>query len=390
MTRSSRSSARSLALALAGGAAGALLGYGVARWAAQHGTLRPLLDALGPADLLALPLIYLLVIAVHELGHLAGGISRGMRFLILIVGPFRLTRTVEGLRFDWFWNAGTLGGLAAALPDPAHPAEPQLRRLILGGPLASLLLAALGVAVTLAFEGRIGAYGTLVAAFSSLIFLLTATPFRAGGFLSDGMQYLEMLRGGESVRVRVLLTGLIGQSMGGTRPGELDAGALQQALDSPDREPLRRLSTALLAYLHAWDRGDIATAGQHLDEVEAGIDQYPDGFRQSLAIELSLFAALERGHGAGATTWLARAKGGVVDAARRSLAEGAVHWLQGDSASASAKVRQGLSQLPRSSDPGLAAMTRVQLQRLQSRIESTAPVTSRSPTASIMPAGNGP
>jgi len=39
-------------------------------------------------DLLALPVLILIVLATHEIGHLVGGLSQGMRFLLLIVGPF--------------------------------------------------------------------------------------------------------------------------------------------------------------------------------------------------------------------------------------------------------------------------------------------------------------
>lgn len=355
--------------ALFTGGLGALAGFLVMRWVAQSGSLRPLLDVLGPWDLLVLPLLYLLVIAIHELGHLAGGISRGMRFLILIVGPLRFTRGADGIRFDWFWNLGTLGGLAAAVPDPEKPAEPQLRRLILGGPMASLLLALLAALLALQLDGRPGAYAVLISAFSALIFLLTATPFRAGGFLSDGMQYLEMLRGGEAVRSRVLLTALIGQSMSGVRPRDTDGTILQQVLDSSDREPLRRLSAELLAFFRSWDSGDIAAAEIHLLAIENGIDDYPDGFRQVLAIELALFDALQRGDAAGSRGWMQRAKGGVVDGSRRGLAEAATAFVEGDTSRARQALDQAMSALRRASDPGVAVMTRDQLVGLQSRLE---------------------
>lgn len=355
--------------ALFTGGLGVLLGFFGVRWVAQNGSLRPLLDALGPYDLLALPLLYLMVIAIHELGHLAGGMSRGMRFLILIVGPLRFTRGADGIRFDWFWNAGTLGGLAAAVPDPEKPAEPQLRRLMLGGPLASLLLALFAALLALQLDGRPGAYAVLISAFSALIFLLTATPFRAGGFLSDGMQYLEMLRGGEAVRSRILLTALLGQSMSGVRPRDTDGEILRQVLDSPDREPLRRLSAELLAFLRNWDSGVVDAAEIHLLAIESGIDDYPDGFRQVLAIELALFAALQRGDAASARAWMQRAKGGVVDEARRELAEAATAFVEGDNSITRQALDRGLSRLRQASDSGLAVMTRDQLAALQSRLK---------------------
>ena len=37
-----------------------------------------------------------------------------MRFLLFIVGPFQLSRSQSGIRFNWLFNLGTFGGLAAA------------------------------------------------------------------------------------------------------------------------------------------------------------------------------------------------------------------------------------------------------------------------------------
>ncbi len=181
------------------GAGGAVIGYLFGKSVAGTPWLRQHFEALGAVDLLLLPVLILLVLATHEVGHLLGGFSRGMRFLLLIVGPFQWTRSQGGIHFKWVFNLGTMGGIAAATPDPAAPLAPQLRRLIIGGPLASLVLAVIGLAMALGFEGRAGAYGVIIGALSLLIFLVTAAPLRAGGFMSDGMQLLELRRGGAAV-----------------------------------------------------------------------------------------------------------------------------------------------------------------------------------------------
>ena len=121
------------------------------------------------------------------------------------------TSGAQGLLNDkWVFNLGTMGGIAAATPDPSAPLAPQLKRLIIGGPLASLVLAVVGLALALGFEGRAGAYGVIVGAMSLLIFLVTATPLRAGGFMSDGLQYLELRRGGAAVNERQVLLRMMG------------------------------------------------------------------------------------------------------------------------------------------------------------------------------------
>ena len=103
------------------GAGGAVIGYLFGKYAAGLPCLRQHFEALGAVDLLLLPVLILLVLATHEVGHLLGGFSRGMRFLLLIVGPFQWTRSPGGIHFKWVFNLGTMGGIAAATPDPAAP-----------------------------------------------------------------------------------------------------------------------------------------------------------------------------------------------------------------------------------------------------------------------------
>ena len=277
-------------------------------------------DALLWWDLLLLPLSFLLVLAVHEAGHLLGGFRKGMRFLLYIVGPFQLTRTASGIRFNWIFNLGTFGGLAAATPDPGRPIRPQFLSLIAGGPLASLALAALGFALFLLLDGRGAAHALIIALFSALIFIVTAVPSRAGGFMSDGMQFIEVLRGGDAVLERQQLTGLMAQSMAGIRPRDWAAEWLEPAAQAGAGDPMRRVAVRMMAMLMAEDRGQTASADAHADWLAEHTDDYPQGFRQSLTLELCLHA-LSRGNLTAAKMWMAQSKGGVVDKARRALAE---------------------------------------------------------------------
>lgn len=185
---------KALVAALLMGGAGAASGFLLAKYGMDMPAVRASLKSLSVWDLLMLPVLVVMVLAVHEAGHLAGGMGRGMRFLLFIAGPFGLVRTQEGIRFRWFFNLGTLGGLAAALPDPGRTLRTQLVPMIAGGPLASLLLALAGMGLFLLSDGRLAAYGLVTMLLSAAIFLVTAAPFRAGGFMSDGMQLLQLRR----------------------------------------------------------------------------------------------------------------------------------------------------------------------------------------------------
>ena len=335
------------------------LGYFVGGGAAQSALVRARLAALSGFDLLALPLLVLTVLAVHEAGHLVGGARRGMRFLLFIVGPFQLSRTTTGIRFNWVFNLGVMGGLAAATPNPHQPLKPQLLNLIAGGPAASLLLTVVGLAVGASGDGRLHAYGLIIGAFSFLILLVTAIPVRAGGFMSDGMQFIEVARGGRAVEERQALLILMAQSLAGTRPRDLDAALIARALAFDSAEPGRRIVARLYAYLAAVDAQD-GRAPEHAAWLAENIDGFPGGFRQSIAVELALHDA-SRGDIEGLRRWVARARGGVVDGSRRALAEAHAAILEGDQARAQELLDRARANLSRGMDPGLNVLTAEQI-----------------------------
>ncbi len=355
-----------MVLLLAG--SGAAVGFLVAKFGVEMPFVRTRLAGLSGWDLLVMPLLYLLVIGVHEGGHVLGGLSRGMRFLLFIVGPLQWSRGGSGIHFSWAFNLGTLGGVAACTPDPVRPARPQLLRLVAGGPLASLLLALLCFALATLSTGRPGAYALLTGALSLLIFSLTAVPMRAGGFMSDGMQFVELLRGGRGVEERNVLMALMAQSLAGVRPAQLDQRLLKEALAFADPEPLRKVAARLYAFLHAWDAGQLDVAAEHRTWLGEHIRDYPDGFRQSLAIELALFAALEDSDQVRAREWLRQGRGGVVDASRRALAEVAVACLEDQLETAAASLQVAHHALPRGIDRGLAVFSADQIQVIQSKL----------------------
>jgi hypothetical protein len=355
---------------------GAAFGAGIARLGIYTGKnllpLRAALDAVNTWDLLLLPVSVLLVLAVHEAGHLFGGFLRGMRFLLYIVGPLQLTRTTSGIRFNWVFNLGTFGGLAAAAPDPARPIRPQLLSLIAGGPLASLALAGIGMLLLFTADGRVAAHGLFIGFVSALIFLVTALPSRAGGFMSDGMQFIEVLRGGNAVLERQQITTVMAQSMAGVRPRDWNADWLQPAALHDSTDPLRRVAVRQLAMLAAEDRGDAGTADAHAEWLAEHTDDYPMGFRQSLTLELCLHA-MARGNPNGARMWMAQSKGGVVDKARRALAEAELAFAEGDKTRAFGKELEARSQLNNGMDAGLSRLTEERLDALIVKLANKKP-----------------
>ena len=355
----------------------ALGGAAIGAFGAQVGKQTELAHALfgdvsafGALDLFMLPLHFFVVILLHELGHLAGGMARGMRFLLLIVGPLRLRRTVSGLKLDWFLRGDTFGGLAAAMP-PANRSTPRaFMSLVVGGPLASLTLAAIAFSLAIALDGRWAVHAAILGAMSALIFVVTAIPMRAGGFMSDGMQALELLRGGSAVEQRMTLIAAYAESLAGVRPRERNPALLERGLALAGKEPLRDVSLWWMAYQVALDRRELELAGQWLDRVAEGFDGYPAGFRQALACDVAFFAARYRHDLPAATAWYARAKGGMVEASARALTEAAIALLRGDTADALAAVDRGEGKLRDISDAGAIPFLRDELHALRAEAEA--------------------
>lgn len=359
-----RPSAGALITATLAGAVGAGAGYFVARGFKNQPFLAHWLDqTLGKLTLwdgLAFPVLFLLVIAIHEIGHLLGGLSQGMRFLLLIFGPFQWNATNEGVRFRWVTNLGQMGGIAAALPVRMENLHQQLLPMIAGGPLASLGLMVVAAGLSFTSSGRLAGYSAIVAALSLAIFLVTAVPFRAGGFMSDGMQLLEVRRGGTSVIERADLIAVMASSLGGVRPRDWDAALVARVEAMNSAEPLRLLASWVMLLQRAMDCGDASQAARLAEALANRIDDYPDGFRQSLHIELCVEAALRRDRET-AEHHLALAKGGVTERSRLELARAWVCELQGDASRSEQHRAAGQKALRQAMDAGLARLTADQL-----------------------------
>ncbi|MCC6653249.1 MAG: hypothetical protein IT348_19010, partial [Candidatus Eisenbacteria bacterium] len=95
--------------------------------------------------------------------------------------------------------------------------------------------------------------------------------------------------------------------------------------------------------------------------------ELPDGLREGVAVWLAWHHAIERQDAAAATTWLARGKGGLVDADQRALAEAAVASVSGDRAAAEAAVRKGLALKP-GMDPGASKLVRDLLLAIEAQL----------------------
>jgi len=236
-------------------------------------------DTLTGWDLLAIPILILIVLAPHEIGHLLGGLSHGMRFLLLIVGPFGWHASVSGPRFEWNTNIALMGGIAAAIPTKVGTElRRQLLVLIAGGPVFSLLLAILAIAIASVADPHFAAHCIFLAATSFGIFLVTLIPVRAGGFISDGMQIIDVWRGGSAAVERSALLQIFAQSLDGVRPRDWDASAIEQLSKMDSQDPVRLTGGALYLLYRAMDSGNKADMVRYSKNI--------GGWRREISVRL--------------------------------------------------------------------------------------------------------
>lgn len=316
-------------------------------------------------DLFALPALSMLVLGIHEVGHVLAGMSQGMRFLMLIVGPFGWHASASGTQFNWNTRVEFMGGLAATAPTKKGDAlRRQLLVMTAGGPITSLLLAVFGVVLASLADGRLTVYSMYTAVLSFGISLVTLIPNRTGGFMSDGMQIIELLRGGNAALERSVIMQIFSQTLNGVRPRDWDSAAIDQLSALYSEDPKRYASVALYLLSRAMDLDHQEEVALYRSQLENDIDQFSSGFKQPVHVELAVCAWLA-GDADAVRRHLDNAKGGIVEESRRLLAQAALAKLEGRDQDCERDRLLAIKALPKSADAGEAKLTEDQLAMLK-------------------------
>lgn len=303
----------------------------------------------------ALPMGWLIAAGLHELGHVLGGWLGGGRFMLWVAGPFMVRRTPAGIRFAWNRSVNLGGGMALCAPlDPRHVTPRRVAMMVLGGPVASLVVAFAAFALAGWMKEVLAGASALVALFQNLvistallsffIFLMTSVPAIIGGFKSDGRRFFDLVRVGPRSEQEAALLLLSTAGLGGTRPADYDPNLVRTAVSLGDGS-LFDLYGHLTVYYHAADRGDWAQAQTHLDRVAAGEEKMAPYMRDVLRCEYAWLLAGRVPDVSVARAWLDSAGPLDFEPATRLRAEAAVLLAEGKREAAAARAREGLRAL---------------------------------------------
>jgi Peptidase family M50 len=268
-----------VALAMIGMRFGRMIAHDSAFRLAFNGSQKLVLLAVG---LLAI----LLVLLVHELGHLLGGHLVGFRAFLLIIGPFRFERSAAGWSMRLNTSLALSGGLAGSAPTDTRDLRRRTAIMVAAGPLASILLALIAgfgaysfaLTSTIATAPFLNAltFFTLItiAVMSAGIALVTLIPGRTSGFLTDGARLLRLLRGGPVAARDSALQAIGGSSLSGIRPRDWDPSLLHDACALEDGSAFA-FNALQLMQIHTADRGDINESLLRLRALLTMMDRIP-------------------------------------------------------------------------------------------------------------------
>jgi hypothetical protein len=269
----------------------------------------------------------------HEVGHLVAGWFSGFRLKQIKIGALHLGRHAC-CGEPYCGDVITLGA-AVFEPRMSDQDEATLRRrlslLMLGGPLASILLAgALEATHYIAQPGFIVGFSLHVgAAFSGLIAIAASLPdVNRRGIFSDGARLLMLLRKDakaerwlSNIRCQVALNQ-------GRHPRDWDQACVARAAavsdDSRDAYVAR-----WLAYLWAAERQDITCATKYLEGALEVLSYATPKMRDHLFLEAAVFQAWFRDNPSKALFWVYRIRNNKLTRLQKQRLDIALLWAEG-------------------------------------------------------------
>lgn len=311
----------------------------------------------------AIALSFFFVLSFHEAGHILGGKLVGFRFLLFVVGPVKLYAAEGGVRFGINRSLAMAGGLGGAAPTDSRNLRRRMMLYVAGGPVASLVLAALSFGVALVASPSVGLVFGITSLTSLFVGVVTLVPSKFGGFVSDGSRLLMLLRGGPEAERWAALSALGGASMAGVRPRDFDGELVERSL-SPSDGSLDEAGARSTAHYRALDLGD-PEKGEDILRPALDIQDVPEMLRSQLLLEAAFLRARFLGDPEEARKLFSTAKTNkVLDRSLPLRVEAAISLAEGDSEEARKKAKQSLDELGDSLSAGTAKLEREWLEEI--------------------------
>ena len=269
----------------------------------------------------------------HEMGHILAGWFFSFKLKQIKIGPVHLGRHSR-CGEPYCGDVITLGA-AVLEPSVSDQDDATLRRrllfLMLGGPLASILLAgALETVQYIAHPRFLVGFSLHVgAAFSGLIAIAASLPdVNRSGIFSDGARLLMLLRNDakaerwlSNIRCQIALNQ-------GRHPRDWDQACVARgaALSDDSRDAY---VARWLAYLWAAERQDITCATKYLEGALEVLSYATPKMRDHLFLEAAVFQAWFRDNPSKALFWVYRIRNNKLTRMQKQRLDIALLWSEG-------------------------------------------------------------
>jgi hypothetical protein len=256
-------------------------------------------------------LSFVLIIAVHELGHLLGGWSVGFRFSFVSVGPLSLKVEYGKLRV-YLRRGMAAGGYAGMHVQRLRRLRRRLFLFTAAGPLANLLSAAataivLNYLVPASQNDWLYLFAHIFLQISIIIGLVNLLPFRLGMLYPDGARLAMLMRSRPRSRRWLCISAIGAQIQKGVRPKDWKRTWVRGASAARDGS-VDDFSGNWIAYLSANDSKDGSLAATHLERCLSLMNQLGLSTQDLVALEAAVFSAWFRKNPDTAETWLRQVK----------------------------------------------------------------------------------
>jgi hypothetical protein len=266
---------------------------------------------------------FYLMVAIHELGHIAAGLCVGFRFRSLRIGPLLFSRP---FRVSLYRGPGAIvNGIAELSPVGTDQLARRGVAMVMGGPVANFLSAV----IVFLLPMPISVFSALFIAFSLANGVNDLFPFESRLGVSDGRRIWMLLRQRERGERWLALLHLGGKLKDGVLPEALPADFLAKAIAIRDAS-VDAVTAHAIAYMAAFHQHKDGDAAQCLETCLAYSSHAIPVVREALMSDAAVFQARRRKRADLADRWLAEIPEKTQHAWFRSRAEAAIREAKGD------------------------------------------------------------
>lgn len=245
------------------------------KWARRQG-LAPTSSFL--ADQLTFLAALFIATALHELGHIAAGLSVGMKLLSIRIGPFHMEIDKDRWKLvaPSSWKCLFQGGVRIVPTSPQAYRKSRAIWTAAGGPLASLITGGITLLFLLSAKGSIYEPAwqlmSLVTSLCLLFFLANLVPVREASAYSDGARIYQILTGNVMEDFCRIAAMTEATKHTPTRPRDYDITLIEKTAANPNLQSYNVPFLYVVASDFYFDRGSMDDARNALSKAERAME----------------------------------------------------------------------------------------------------------------------